>query len=318
MTSCLGHGLAPTQVAAGDALAEAEQVGDDVFVVAGKHTARAAEAGGDLVGDQQHVELVAQLADAGEIARRVDDHPGRAHDQRFYADGRDRVAVLHENRPQAGECVRADLLRRVVRAVDDRGAREVRLKQHRPVRPVERRRPADAHAADGVAVVALGQPDELALFRPALVPPELRRHLERRLRRRRAAVAVEDFRQPRRGDGDQLLRQHARRLVRQAEQRGVGDLLELVANGCVDLRHPVAVDVAPKRRRPVEVPSPLAVDYVDAVAMRDDQRVVGQPQRHVRERVPDELFIAVLKINGCHGCHGLVLKAVLCPAPARP
>ena len=45
------------QVAAGEALAEAEEVGRDPLLLAGEHRPGAAEAGRDLVGDQQHVVL---------------------------------------------------------------------------------------------------------------------------------------------------------------------------------------------------------------------------------------------------------------------
>ena len=48
------------QVAAGDALGQAHEVGRDVLVLAREHPARAAEAGGHLVADQQHAVPVAQ------------------------------------------------------------------------------------------------------------------------------------------------------------------------------------------------------------------------------------------------------------------
>src|SRR5204862_4367263 len=54
------------QVAAGDALGQAEQVGRDVLLLAGEHRAGAAEAGGHLVEDEQDVVAVAELADAAQ------------------------------------------------------------------------------------------------------------------------------------------------------------------------------------------------------------------------------------------------------------
>ena len=55
-------------------LPEQHHVGDDVVVVAGQRSARAAEAGLDLVGDEQHAVPVAHLADGREVARRRHDH----------------------------------------------------------------------------------------------------------------------------------------------------------------------------------------------------------------------------------------------------
>ena len=149
------------------------------------------------------------------------------------------------------------------------------LEHQRPVRFVKSRRHPHRHPAHCVAVVALFDRDELCFFRPPQVPPVLHRHLERDFGRRRAAVAVEDFRQPRRGDADQLLRQYCRRLAGQAEQGGVGDFVELRADGRIDLRHTMAVDVAPQAARSVEVTPAVAVKDVHAFAMGDHHRIVG-------------------------------------------
>ena len=58
------------QVAAGEPFGQAQQVGRDLFVLAGEHPSRAAEADRHLVGDQQHVVPPRQLADAAQEARR--------------------------------------------------------------------------------------------------------------------------------------------------------------------------------------------------------------------------------------------------------
>ena len=52
-------------------------------MVGGEQLAGAAEPGGDLVEDQQHVVPVAGLAKVDEIARIVKPHPARALDHRF-------------------------------------------------------------------------------------------------------------------------------------------------------------------------------------------------------------------------------------------
>ena len=63
----------------------------------------------------------------------------------------------------------------------------------------------------------------------------------------------------------------------QAQQGGVGHPVELGPHRRVDLRHPVAVDVAPERGDAVEVAAPEGVDEVDAVGRVDDERVLLQP-----------------------------------------
>ena len=56
-TRSAGHGGRQRQVAAGDALADAQQVGPHAALLGGEQRAGAAEAGGHLVVDQQHVVL---------------------------------------------------------------------------------------------------------------------------------------------------------------------------------------------------------------------------------------------------------------------
>ena len=75
-------------VAAGDALAAAEDVWPDARVLGAKPFAGAAEAGDDLVEDEQDVVLVAHLAQRAHVAIRWDDDAGR-HQDRLGDDGRD-------------------------------------------------------------------------------------------------------------------------------------------------------------------------------------------------------------------------------------
>jgi hypothetical protein len=55
-------------------------------------------------------------------------------------------------------------------------------------------------------VISLGEADELVLLRSTDIEPVLGRQLERDLRRRRAGIGIEDFREPLRRDLDQKLR----------------------------------------------------------------------------------------------------------------
>ena len=81
-------------VAAGERLADAHDVGADAGVVGGEQLTGAAEAGGDLVEDQQHVVAVADRAQVDQVARVVEPHAARALHDGFDDDGGQFVGVL--------------------------------------------------------------------------------------------------------------------------------------------------------------------------------------------------------------------------------
>ena len=78
-------------VAAREALGQAEKIGRDAFQVAGEEGSGAAEADGDLIGDEQGVVFVGKVAEAFQVAFRVDDHSRGALDEGF-DDDRDHLA----------------------------------------------------------------------------------------------------------------------------------------------------------------------------------------------------------------------------------
>ena len=81
--------------------------------------------------------------------------------------------------------------------------------------------------------------------------------------------------------------------------------VELLAEGGVELRHAVAVDVAPQRRDAVEVLAAVEVDEEAAVAPRDDERRLGGVGLHRRERVPDVVAVPLFEFfAGGHGQSG--------------
>ena len=71
------------QIAGGQAFHRDHHVGDHAVVGADGQRSGAAEAGGDLVGDEQEPVLVAQLAQHGEAARVVDAHAPRPLEHGF-------------------------------------------------------------------------------------------------------------------------------------------------------------------------------------------------------------------------------------------
>ena len=126
--------------------------------------------------------------------------------------------------------------------------------------------------AEGVAVVGLGEADELvSFFGVADVEPVLGGEFEGDFGGGGAAVAVEDFLQVLRNEFHQTIGQKNRRFVREAEQGGVGDFFELGLDGVVDFGDLMAVDVAPEGGDAVEVAAAVGVDEVHAVGVCDDQ-----------------------------------------------
>ena len=69
------------------------------------------------------------------------------------------------------------------------------------------------------------------------------------------------------------------------------DFVELIADGLVDLRDLVAVDVAPEAGDAVDVAVAVGVDEVEAFGAVDDQRGLIAPLAHGGEGVPDMLVV---------------------------
>ena len=84
------------QVAAGEALGQAQVVRPDAGLLAGEHRAGAPEADGDLVGDEMHAVTVAGFAQQFEVHRVVHAHAAGALHQRLDDDRRDVVVILRE------------------------------------------------------------------------------------------------------------------------------------------------------------------------------------------------------------------------------
>ncbi len=82
--------------AGGDALGERDHVRDDAVALGRERGAQTAEAGDDLVEDQQDAVLVADLAQALEVALRRRQHAGRAR-HRLDDDGRDGGGVVQRD-----------------------------------------------------------------------------------------------------------------------------------------------------------------------------------------------------------------------------
>ena len=130
------------QVAAGEALAEAEEVGRDPLLLAGEHRPGAPEAGRDLVADQEHVVAVAKLAHPAQVPGRLDPDPGGALHERLDDHRRDLLGVEVEH---------------ALELVGVAGLDVVSLEQEGGVGGVEEVDPADRDGAQRVAVVGVAQ-----------------------------------------------------------------------------------------------------------------------------------------------------------------
>ena len=232
------------------------------------------QAGGDLVADQEHVVVVAELPDPAQVARRQHPDPRRSLDERLDDHRRDLAVVEVEHALELGGVTGGDV---------------VRVEEQRPVRGVEEVDPADRDGPHGVPVVGVAQADVRgALGRlAALLLPVLEGHLERDLGRRRPGVRVEDPVESRRRDLDQPRRELGGGAVGEAQHRRVGDAVELVADRLVDPGVPVAVDVAPERRDAVDVASAVRVDQVGSLGTLDHERLLVTPALLLGKRMPE-------------------------------
>ena len=75
----------------------------------------------------------------------------------------------------------------------------------------------------------------------------------------------------------------------------MADLVELTADGIVDLGNAVTVEVAPHRGEPVKVSPSLDVLEINPVTIRDDERIFGTIVEHLGEGMPNEASVEVLE-----------------------
>lgn len=265
-------------VAVRQTLPQAEEVGRDALLLAGEHRPGPAEAGRDLVGDEEDVVGVAELANPPQVAGRLHENAAGPLHERLDDDRGDLLAVLVEHRPECGGVAGGDA---------------VLVEEERLVGAVEEIDAAQRHSPDRVPVVALGETDEGGApgMLAASLSPVLEGHLQGDLGRGGAGVRVEDAAQPRRRDLDEPLGQLRGGSVRQPEHGRVGDAIELLPDRGVDRRMPVTVHVAPQRRGAVDVAVAVDVDEVGALGPLDDDRVLLDPATLLREWVPEVLVV---------------------------
>ena len=144
-----------------------------------------------------------------------------------------------------------------------------------------------AHDAGGVAVVSVAEREESVLAAHAEVAPVLHRHLHRDFHAHGARVGEEDVLEPGRRQRDEPVRQPLCRPVGQAAEHDVRELLELRAQGGVQLRVAIAVNDAPPARDGIDQHAP--VGEVQPRANRAHHLVLDLEASHLRVGVPEGL-----------------------------
>ena len=288
----VAQGRRQGHVAAGERLAQAENVRADIGVVHGEQFAGAAEAGGDFVENQQYAVLVAKTACAAQVLRVVKAHAAGALHDRFQNHCRHFVAVLFQ---QAAQGIQIPLVPVVVVA-HRRRVREQVLGQHlaeQMVHAVDR--VAGGHGPEGVTVVAVAQRDQTVLLGLPLAEPVLQRHLDRHLHGHRATVGQEHLVERFRRHPHQALAQLHRRLVGDATEHHVGHFVDLVLGRLVQTRVVVAVDRRPPGRHAVDQRAAVFQLQADSVGAR--HRVGGQRLGGGGIGVPEVVTVEI-EING--------------------
>ena len=277
-----GDHRAQRRVAGGEALGAGDDVGLVAVALRAEHVAEAAERADDLVGDQQHVVLVADLADPLEVAgRRREAATGVLH--RLEEHRGDGVGTLELD--GLGDPVRRPSDRRPPRRAPPRpapcSARPVEVGVRHPERRghqrLERclhaRQTGDGQRALGGAVVGDGPTDDLVLGRLAGQLEVVLGQLPGALDRLAATTGEEDPVQVTRRVARDPLGQLDRRRVRVGPQRHEGQLAGLLGRGVGQLGTPVAQLGHEEPGQCVEVALALRVVDVGALASDDDGHV---------------------------------------------
>ena len=283
------HGGPDRLVTRAQPLGDGLDIGRDAFLLNGMEGAGSAHAAHHLVEDQQHAVLVADLADAAEIALgRRHRAQGRA-DHRLGDEGHDRVLAQFEDfglqlvgRAQPIVSLALALLGP---AIGEAGRDVMGLDQQRLELLAAPQIAAGGQRAQGVAVIALQPGDDVAALGLADLDVILARQLERRLHRLGPARGEVDPLDPRRRIGRQPVGQGLHRIVGEEAGMGEGDGVDLGLDG---LDYPgVAVAQAGHRRpaRGVDIALARAIHDEHPVALDGDR--IGAPRIAVKDMIHD-------------------------------
>ena len=265
--------------AVGDALGEVQHVGLHAVEIGAEAGAQTAEAGDDLVEDQQDAVLVADLSEPFQVALRRD-VPARAAGHRLDDDGRhvarvvqrqDAVLQLQQDVFLPGRLLVVDV-GMVDRVVDEAQVVHAR-QQRRAVDLAVGRNAADRHAAEAHAVVAPLTADEdvaVALTPGAVVG---QRHLHGGVGRLGAGIAEQHLVQVAGRHGRDRFGGQEGLVVAHAEGGAVVQRVELLLDGLVDRLAVVARAHAPEAGDAVDDLAAVVRGEVHAVGGHEHARV---------------------------------------------
>lgn len=302
-----GEGGGQGEVAASEALGQAEEVRGDAFTLAGEEGSGSAHADGDLVEDQQGVVLANQLGQLSQEAVGVDPNAGSALNDRLKDNGGNLAGMLAQQAVDGLEGFGRILGRRAGSAEggEQEGAKH----------GVEAGNAAEADIAEGIAVVgAVEGEEEAALgFGGIFLAPVLEGEFEGHFDGGGSRVGEEDTGQPGWSKLGKPAGEADGRFVGQAQEGGVGDPVELTAEGSVERGVAVAEEVAPEGGDAINVAASSEIDEKDTLGAVDKQGFGGEPVGLVGERVPDVVVVPGgegREVDGLGGSEG-VAHAVL-------
>ena len=236
------------EVARGQALREAQEVGHDAFQVGDREGTDATEAGENFVQDQVHAMTAAQGGDRLHEPGGLLHHAGGTLHARLQDDAGSRGGIADQEGLERGQRGGGVGTRDLTGALGvHRGGERLGGEEPGVETTMEFRAATHGHRAERVAVVSAFHRDDPALgFLPDELPI-LERQLQRDLDGVAAVVREEAPRQRPIGQRRQVLGEPGGHRVVQAEQRHVGDLVELLAQGAVQVGVVMAMHVGPNR-----------------------------------------------------------------------
>lgn len=287
------------EVARRDRLGELQEIRLNAPVLKSEHLAGAAEPRDDLIGHQQHVVLVADLANARKVV--VLRHDGAAgalnrlrdeHGHRIGAFLEDGLLEFVRGRDALAPGTRRGFVAVGIGRGDVAEAREAGL-EHGPVGA----HAGGAHGGHGDAVIALLARDHLRLVRFAAQFPVIARHLDVAVGGLAAAGREVEAVDLGIGDGGKPFGQFdGPRVGTAGVTRGIGHFLHLPRGSLGEIAAAVARSVVPKSGKAVDEPVAVGVGEVHPVAADPDlarTRMLGA----VVERVDQVRAVALEKVD---------------------
>ena len=193
-------------------------------MLAGEQLAGAAKAGGNFIGDQQHVRCITQRPDLAEVFRGIETHASGSLDNRLQDNRGDLIMMGLDQASEAGDV--AVLPVRIIgygRCIGE----ELLGKNLREKMMHARIGIADRHGAGRVTVVAAPDRQHLLLARAPLGGPVLDRHLHGNLDTHGPGVTEEHLFERLRGQSDKTCRQFCGRAMSQTAEHDVRHAVEL-------------------------------------------------------------------------------------------